>query len=345
MKTNARLTENIHLRNLTKKFRRSPTQIGGFLESDAELIRLEDGSVLALSTDSVVEEIAAGLYTDPAQIGWMTVMVNLSDLAAVGAEPLGILLSQTFPPNYPAEQQEALQGGIAEACDKAGVCVLGGDTNTSGVLQMGGTAIGIIKSGPIITRKGIRSGDLLYVSGGMGIGAAYAFEVLMSGASSPAYRPCARLEEGQIVRSSGSSCMDTSDGFFPALCNLVEINQLVFTITCPFSEFTHPDARMVASKNAIPDWFFLAGPHGEYELIFTIPPENELLFLRHATDIGWKPLKIGFATASESCSLQLPTGTWQLDPFQIANQYEASNGDPRTLLMNLIKKQTSWQLP
>lgn len=345
MKTNARLTENIYLRNLTKKFRRSPAQIGAILESDAELLRLEDGSVLALSTDSVVEEIAAGLYTDPEQIGWMTVMVNLSDLAAVGAEPLGILLSQNFPSDYPADRQEALQGGIVEACDTAGVCVLGGDTNASATLQMGGTAVGIIKSGPVITRRGIRPGDLLYVSGDMGKGAAYAFETLLGGASPPAYRPCARLAQGRIVRSFGSSCMDTSDGFFPSLCNLMEINNLGFTITCTFSEFTHPDARVVASKNAMPAWFFLAGPHGEYELIFTIPPEKEFLFLRHATGIGWKPLKIGFATASESCMLRLPTGTWQLDPCQIANQYEASNGDPRTLLMNLIKKQTSWQLP
>ena len=256
---------------------------------------MEDGSVLALSTDNIAEEIAVGLYTDPEQIGWMTVMVNLSDLAAVGAEPLGILLSQNFPSDYPADRQEALQGGIVEACDTTGVCVLGGDTNTSGTLQMGGTAVGIIKSGPVITRRGIRPGDLLYVSGDMGKGAAYAFETLLGGASTPAYRPCARLAQGRIVRSFGSSCMDTSDGFFPSLCNLMEINNLGFTITCTFSEFTHPDARVVASKNAMPVWFFLAGPHGEYELIFTIPPENEFLFLRHAAGIQWQPLKIGFA--------------------------------------------------
>jgi thiamine-monophosphate kinase len=345
VKHTAPLSENIVLRNLTQKFRRSPTQIGGLLESDAELLKLEDGSVLALSTDNIVEEIAVGLYTDPAQIGWMTVMANLSDLAAVGAEPLGILLSQNFPPNYPQDHMEALQSGIAEACEQANVYVLGGDTNTSGTLQMGGTAVGIIKSGPVITRKGIRSGNLLYVSGGMGTGAAYAFETLMGAASTLGFRPRARLKEGQIVRSFGSGCMDTSDGFFPALCNLMEVNEIGFTITRPFSEFIHPDAFMVATKNKMPGWFFLAGPHGEFELMFTIPPENEALFERHAAAINWHPVKIGIATTTESCRIQLPDGTWRLDPCQIANLYEESDGNPRILLSNLIKKQTIWQLP
>ena len=65
------------------------------------LFRLEvsESSILAITTDSIVEEIRLGLYDDPYLIGWMIVMVNLSDLAAVGADPLGILISEIFPNN------------------------------------------------------------------------------------------------------------------------------------------------------------------------------------------------------------------------------------------------------
>ena len=78
------LLENRLLQQISKKFKRSPMQINQFLESDAELLRLPDGSVLAATTDCIAEEIATGLYHDPAHIGWMqaflrTVGVNAGE--------------------------------------------------------------------------------------------------------------------------------------------------------------------------------------------------------------------------------------------------------------------------
>lgn len=339
------LNENDFLRKLSNKFHRSPQQLNAFLESDAELVKLDNGSILALTTDSIVEEIATGLYTDPSLIGWMTVVVNLSDIAAVGAEPIGLLLSQNIPPDFPPEKLNALQSGIAEACNAFGVFVLGGDTNQSATLESGGTAVGLIKSGPVISRKGAKPGDLLYVTGKMGLGSAFAFSVLMGGASSVPYKPVPKLEEGALVRQFGSSCMDTSDGLFPAICNLMEINSIGFEINLPFGEIAHPTAVQLAAAGSMPTWFFLAGPHGEFELIFTIPSEKEADFLRSANKMDWHPLKIGVATNHETCVLDIPDGKWALEPFQIANLFTQAGGNPKDFLTALVKKQSSWQLP
>ncbi len=339
------LNENDFLRKLSTKFRRSPYQLNKFLESDAELLKLTDGSILALSTDSIVEEIATGLYADPALIGWMTVVVNLSDIAAVGAEPLGLLLSQNIPPDFPPEKLDALQSGIAEACEAFGVFVLGGDTNQSTTLETGGTAIGLIKTGPIISRKGAKPGDLLYVSGKMGMGSAFAFSVLMGGQSQFGYKPTPKLKEGMLVRQFGSSCMDTSDGLFPAICNLMEPNGVGFEINLHFAEIAHPAAVQLAAAGSFPTWFFLAGPHGEFELIFTIPPEKEADFLRSANKMDWHPLKIGVVTDHQACVLDIPDGKWALEPFQIANLFTEAGGNPKDFLTALVQKQSSWQLP
>jgi thiamine-monophosphate kinase len=340
------LLENQLLRQIGNPFPRSPEQRNQLLESDAELIRMADGSTLALTTDCIAEEIQTGLYSDPEHIGWMTVAVNMSDLAAVGARPLGLLLSESLPPGFPSEKLIALQNGIAAACKAMGVYVLGGDTNTSSCWQMGGTAIGIIPPGEqIISRKGAQAGHLLYASGAMGQGSAYAFSVLF-GTTGPAvhYRPTPRLDAGALVRRFGSSCIDTSDGFFHALANLTETNHLGFYLQTPLNDYTHPDAQRISQAGQLPLWIFLAGPHGEFELLFTLPPENESDFLKAAAGINWMPLKIGVCTADGQCSLTQSDGTSRnVSPAAIANAFPEALGDPKVFLQKLLTIDASWQ--
>lgn len=340
------LLENQLLRQIGQPFPRSPEQRNQFLESDAELIQLPDGSTLALTTDCIAEEIQTGLYSDPEHIGWMTVAVNLSDLAAVGARPLGLLLSESLPPNFPSEKLKALQKGIAAACQAMSVYVLGGDTNTSSGWQMGGTAIGIIPPGePIISRKGARAGHLLYASGPMGLGSAYAFSVLFGAANQAVhYRPTPRLDAGALVRRLGSSCIDTSDGFFHALANLMETNAVGFQLQTPLNAYVHPDAQRISQSGQLPLWIFLAGPHGEFELLFTLPPENESEFLKAAANIQWTPLKIGVCTADEQCTLTQPDGASRMvSPAAIANAFPEAGGDPKVFLQKLLNFNASWQ--
>src|SRR5512140_1768490 len=145
--------ENRFIEFLVRDLPRSPCQVNALQESDAELINIPGtGSILAITTDSIIEEIETGLYSDPFLIGWMTVMVNASDLAAVGATPLGILLNETLPGELSEPFVSELQRGIKEACEVCGMPVLGGDTNRSASFQMGGTALGIADGNTFMTR-------------------------------------------------------------------------------------------------------------------------------------------------------------------------------------------------
>ena len=341
-----KLLENQLLRQIGYLFPRSPEQRNQFLESDAELLQLPDGSTLAVTTDLIAEEIQTGLYSDPEHIGWMTVVVNMSDLAAVGARPLGLLLSESLPPEFPSEKLNALQNGIDAACKAMGVYVLGGDTNTSSSWQMGGTAIGIIPPGePVISRKGALAGHLLYASGPMGLGSAYAFSVLFGAAGEAVpYRPTPRLDAGVMVRRFGSCCIDTSDGFFHALANLMETNNIGFQLQTSVNAYAHPEALRISEAAQLPLWIFLAGPHGEFELLFTLPPEHETDFLHAATEINWQPLKIGVCTADGQCTLTQAEGESQkVSPAAIANAFPEAGGDPKVFLQKLLTLEASWK--
>lgn len=325
------------LRHIASNFPRSPQELNALLESDAELVSLGRGMTLAITADTIVEEIETGLYADPFQIGWIAVMANLSDLAAVGARPLGLVLIEHLPTDLSAAFLEALQRGIAEACLAAETYVLGGDTNTSSSLQIGAAAVGLIEGGKIIMRRGLHPGDKLFASSYFGEGNAYAFSRFFERDSTPAplYQPRARLREGVLVRQYGSACIDTSDGFFPALANLIELNDKGFSFRSSPEELISEATSALAREAGIPAWFFLAGPHGEFELLFTIPRDQEAAFLRAAGAIGWEPLQL--ATVIEAPELYFPgsENSGKVDPFLIANLFSESGGQPASYFVKL----------
>jgi thiamine-monophosphate kinase len=266
------VNENALIASLAASLPRSPLQLNNLQESDAEFITLPGSIILALTTDTIAEEIASGLYADPWLAGWMAVMANFSDLAAVGADPLGILLAETIPPLFPVEARMKLQKGIREACVACASYVLGGDTNAGDALQITGTAVGCITDGRPLTRIGIHPGDLLFTTGRLGIGNAFAAVGLMGDRSTlPDYRPSARLRQGRRLRSLAAACMDTSDGALATLDQLARLNGVGFTLASNWEDLLDPACRELAPALGIPPWVFLAGPHGEFELFFTLP--------------------------------------------------------------------------
>lgn len=281
------------IERLATGFARSPLQCNARHESDAELIRLPGYGVLALTTDAIVEEIETGLYDDPFLIGWMTVTVNASDLSAVGAAPIGILINQTLPPDWSAADLTGLQRGIAAACETYGLPVLGGDTN-SGRLHLSGCAVGAIVDGLPMTRRGAKRGDHLLASGPLGIGGAYALSrTTRRPGSTVRYRPRARLAEGQLLRRFASACMDTSDGAIPTLDELGRLNDVGFELDSTVRMIVDTDALTVTDRAGLPAWLLLAGPHGEFELLFTIPEEHLTEFTEAAARVKWQPVALG----------------------------------------------------
>lgn len=309
--------EQSFINAITKGFQRSPKQINKLHESDAELVQLfPNGPLLAITIDSLVEEIETGLYDDPELIGWMMVMASASDLAAVGAMPIGLLVSETFLKDLEPQYLEKLQNAIAEASRVTGLYVLGGDSNFASSMQFSTVALGTVPQNKIITRKGSRPGDILMSTGPLGSGNLYAYEKCIQKVRPSEYRPYARLNEGQIVRQVASGCIDTSDGLFSALDDLGFLNGVGFDITAPIEQLLHK--AIMKKELEIPLWSFLAGHHGEYELVFTVPKENRERLLVESEKIGFTPVQLGYITDTQKIvmnGLSIPIGavrqTWQ----------------------------------
>lgn len=338
------IIENNILKAITASFNRSPSQSNKLLESDAEIIRLRDGNYLAVTVDSIVEEIASGLYTDPYLIGWMTVTASISDLAAVGAKPIGVLLIENIPSGYPADKLQLIQKGIHEACCEYDTFVIGGDTNSSRELQMGATAIGIIEDENLVSRLGCQENDLLMISNPMGLGMGFALTQLFYKQYNIPYLPTPKLINGQLIRKYATSCIDTSDGFIPAICNLIELNNMGFAISKEFDDFIDKRIIEIAQKTEIPNWFFLAGPHGEFELVFTIPTSNLNEFLTEAIKIDWTPIIIGSVIKKPELQYANKGENIILDGFTISNLFGQSGGDPKIYMQALFKLNQRWAL-
>lgn len=321
-------SETAFVDSLIEKFTPSPGRRNAPHESDAELIEIsgfgngEQPRLLAVTTDTISEEICTGLYGDPYQAGWMVVTANLSDLAATGAEPLGVLISETLPEQFDTRAIGRLQDGIADACSSAGTYVLGGDTNFGSVLSLTGTAIGLTDGGRPLNRLGCEPGDHLFVSGNLGRGNGYALSVLGKGLHDhipDGYRPEARIREGRLLPGLASSCMDTSDGFFSTLDQLADLNSVGFSLTAGWENHLDRDSRGLLESRGLPPWLLMAGCHGEFELVFTVPPAMRNPLLIKASSIGWKPVEIGRITGRPGVRLPVDGIVHDVDVSAIRN--------------------------
>lgn len=330
--------------SLARGFRRSPNQLNARHESDAELVRVPGTQlVLAVTTDDIAEEIETGLYRDPYLIGWMAVLVNTSDLAAVGARPLGLLVNETLPADAPRGFLAALQRGIQDASEVCGVPILGGDTNFGTHLHIGATAIGTVDPARPLTRRECEPGDLLFTSGPLGLGTAFALVQLLNdrGANTPQaispssaretieFLPRPRLAEGRILRSVASACMDTSDGAIATLDELMRVNGVGFRLERPPRQCLHPAALQVALGSGLPAWTMLAGPHGEFELLFTVRPNRVVPLMRKAFRIGWHPVRLGRAIMETGLRLRIGDCERWLDATRVRDLFGECGGEPR----------------
>ena len=263
-------------------------------------------------------------------------MAALADLAAVGADPVGLLLSVGLPPHETASVQEGVARGAADACAEAGTFVLGGDTNTSVRLCVGGTGVGLVPEGEALRRVGMRAGDLLYASGPLGLGSALAaarWSGLPDGLFAESeYRPRVCLRFGRALRGIASACMDTSDGLVATLDQLARLNGVAIRVTRAEEELLEPGATSVRAHLGLPAFAFLAGHHGEFELAFTVPEGRWGGLVRAAARAGWTPLAIGRVEAGEGLFL----GSREIDGARVRNLLSEVGGDPQAYALSLV---------
>lgn len=179
------------------------------LADDAAVLEL-GGETLVLTHDTMVEGRHWLPGQDMADVAWKLVAVNLSDLAAKGAEPLGVLIGHTL-----GDGDARFLEGLREVLEEYRVPLLGGDTVAGdGARTLGCTAIGRATHKPVPSRAGARPGDCIWVAGTLGA-AMLGFEALRdgSGADSSAFRrPVPLLAEGRALAPHVTSMMDVSDG-------------------------------------------------------------------------------------------------------------------------------------
>jgi thiamine-monophosphate kinase len=330
--------ENQFIEKCAGHLKRSPLQQNRLQETDAEIVRLSGHTTLAVTTDSIVEEIALGFYTDPYLAGWMSIMANLSDLAAVGAEPIGVLVSEVLPTTFGDEAICRLQQGMQDACSACGTFILGGDTNFDDRLLVSGMALGSLQDGKFLSRIGCTPGDILFATDRLGIGNAYVFSLLHA-KERPAirYQPIARLKEGISLVGLATACMDTSDGVLSTLDQLMRLNKVGFELSPEWESSLDHSGRELARSYGIPAWLLLAGQHGEFELIFTIPERGKEDFIHMASKVHWLPREIGTVIREPEIRLPLSGTMTTIDTARIRNLDPSHNGSAESYLTALLE--------
>ncbi|HEX7370841.1 MAG TPA: thiamine-phosphate kinase [Rhodanobacteraceae bacterium] len=193
---------------------------------DSALLVPPAGQQLVACTDTLVAGIHFLPDTDPADLGWKSLAVNLSDLAAMGATPAWSLLALTLPQALPRFVERFADGFAELACAHA-VALVGGDT-TQGPLAITVTALGCVPPGQALTRHGARAGDVVFVTGTLGaaVAALYGLRDGVYGTGRSAVdpellttlnRPQPRLAAGLALRGLASACIDVSDGLLADL--------------------------------------------------------------------------------------------------------------------------------
>jgi thiamine-monophosphate kinase len=336
--------EQKFITSLAGGFPRHPAQLNRIFEADAEIIDLENmaGRYLVVKTDGIHEEIRQKLYEDPWLIGWMTITAPMSDMAATGAKPFGLLLSLVLSATTGEEWLNQFKRGVTDAVRAYQTFIIGGDTNTDEHFSSAATAIAIQDEKPL-TRKGIQPGHNMYASGLMGIGNAYAYSKLFDRRRKINYQPLARIKEMKLVRAYATACIDTSDGFFPALGILSPVNHTGFDISVPLENLLHPEALKLSIDENIPAWMLLAGPHGDYELLFSVPDENVLAFESACRKADWQPVYLGRAKKHPALHFISESMPVNCDPSLIADLFQQSNNNSQAYFNLLRSQHNTWE--
>jgi thiamine-monophosphate kinase len=257
------------------------------LRDDAAVLRLPAGGPLVASVDSVVEGVHFDLaLCSVADVGWKALMGALSDLAAMGAAPLGALVSLCVPDL--GRLALPLAEGLAEAAAASGCPVVGGDVSGATGLTITVTVLGTAANP--VARSGGRPGDWLFVTGPCG-GSAAGLRLLRqtpdlpssaSAAAAQHRRPVARLAEGALARQLGAHAMiDISDGLALDLHRLADASGLGFRL------HRVPVAEEASEAEAL-------GGGEDYELAFSVDPADGRSVIEAFEAAGLRsPLHIG----------------------------------------------------
>jgi thiamine-monophosphate kinase len=255
--------------------RRISEILGGVENDDCAVIDAGDRYLVA-TTDMLHRKTDFPDIMNPWQMGWMAVAVNLSDIAAMGAEPTGILIAAGLPPEADLYFIDELFSGFADCTAYYGTRVLGGDTDSHQELTITGTALGFVEKDLVLRRRGARPGDLLCTTGALGAagGGLWAWQNgVESEFITSLLEPEPRLKEGRALAKSRTvtAMMDNSDGLGLSLSDLSEVSRVGFVVREEALPIAPGLVEMVGQEMA-QELVMSAG--GDFELVFTVRPEG-----------------------------------------------------------------------
>ena len=258
-------------RHFTRPVQRAALGVG----DDCALLRLAPGMQLAVSCDMLVEGRHFLSTVAPDRLGHKALAVNLSDLAACGAEPLAFTLALALPRADEAFVAPLAQGLLALA-DAHGIELVGGDT-TAGPLNLCITVMGQVPAGQALLRSGAQPGDELWVSGTLG-DARLALEVFRGSVALPGGQfehvrramelPQPRVALGLALRGVASSAIDLSDGLLGDLGHILQRSGVAAVVDVD----ALPRSAVLAAMSADLQQLCLLAGGDDYELLFTAAP-------------------------------------------------------------------------
>lgn len=279
------------------------------LMDDAACIAPLPGCDIVLTADAVV----AGVHffpEDPADaIAWKALAVNLSDLAAKGADPLGYLLTLALPPGWSDDWLADFASGLG-ACAAAGGCpLLGGDTvKTPGPLTLSITALGSVPTGRMVPRTGAKPGDRIVVSGTIGdaaLGLKARLDPLAPWLAAVGagrehlldryLRPRPRGDIAALLRMHASGGMDVSDGFVGDLTKMMRASGCGARVDIGRVPLSDPARDAVSAEPGLLAAALTGGD--DYEIIAAVPPAALGALLAGAAAAGVPLAEVGEVTA------------------------------------------------
>ena len=247
---------------------------------DCAVIELSKGVKVVVTTDPCPPPMAEmvgfpGLYYH----GWLLATINLSDLAAMGATPTGILTSLILPRDTTVDEFVSLLDGIDDCLRPFGANVLGGNIKEDPKMSLSATAIGICEFPPL-TRAGAQVGDVAFIIGDLGrfwaAVLAYRVNLIQAGAQilEAVSRPRPKIPEGIACAQTGvvTSLIDSSDGLYPSLMDLARQSNVAFELDLDALRFDE-DVAQLASQLGIDPVRFVLG-WGDWVLVGTVPRDH-----------------------------------------------------------------------
>ena len=253
-------------RNLT-------THLG--IGDDCALLKVPAGYELAITTDTMVENVHFFADVQPESLGHKLLAVNLSDLASMGAKPIAITLALTLP-KVDETWLDHFARGFLRLAEQYQVDLIGGDT-TSGPLTLTVQAMGLVPHGQALKRSMAKPGDYIYVTGclgdaGLGLKIKQGYPV--NNPQLPLQRfhyPEPRIATGQALLNIANACIDLSDGLAGDLGHILTQSQVGACIdweTLPLSN------EVLTYIDQTDDWLMPLTAGDDYELCFTVSPDN-----------------------------------------------------------------------